>query len=469
MAKKKSKTKSLTVARSLNKLLASLITRYAHILRRRFRRNKNKKNNTKGTLLPTTTKPAHTGNTPIIVHNNENKKLATEQQEKKPESTKEHAKEPTNNQLMLPAKTPSKSRTVSIPGATPRKLEFSDGNVHIYNERNGQSITLKEKDMKEITDNHVKAKELREKADAAEDIADRAILEAQAAKQEKEAIRKTKEATDKLLEKERLRSVDLDVKSKEGFISAKTLKNIYIYATDNNLLEAKQITRQDQFLTELNTLPDFKTFVSETDLPDIDPGEHKTAKANKKKTWENQFFTDITTFLDPQAGNGFGKGDFSEGTLSNLQIDQIMKRKKIQDWEGVYALDTLPSLRESTEGGKYNFIVNTNAIGNPTVGHWVAVRVTPDVIEYYDPLGLLPSPAMKKALSHAIGFNGNRQFKINRMQDQNIYSTNCGWFAMKFLEGRAKGDPWISATGFNKLGEKEISKYKKSSFRFKNI
>lgn len=88
------------------------------------------------------------------------------------------------------------------------------------------------------------------------------------------------------------------------------------------------------------------------------------------------------------------------------------------------------------------------------------VRVTLDVVEYYNPFGMRPSLKMLSAIKKVIGRRAKRQFKMNRIQDQSITSQNCGWFSMKFLDDMAAGKHFKEVTRFNKLGEKEIAKYK---------
>lgn len=108
----------------------------------------------------------------------------------------------------------------------------------------------------------------------------------------------------------------------------------------------------------------------------------------------------------------------------------------------------------------YSFITNTSPISDPKVGHWVAVRADPKTVEYYDPLGMPPNRPMMKALMEMVG-KGERQFKVNRMRDQAATAQTCGPHSMKFLDDRATGKPFKEATGFNKLGEKQVMQYMK--------
>jgi hypothetical protein len=131
----------------------------------------------------------------------------------------------------------------------------------------------------------------------------------------------------------------------------------------------------------------------------------------------------------------------------------------------------LDTLKEHTPRAEESFIVNTQPMSDPKVGHWVAVRVTPDSVEYYNPFGKPPAAKMRTVLKRIIRRGLRRgapplQFKINRMQDQSITSQNCGWFSMKFLDDRAAGKPFKEATGFNKLGEKQVEKYKQKYKEF---
>lgn len=489
MAKRKSKRK-ISIKKYLNKVLVHIIKRFLQTSRRRHRIGKEPK--------VTESKMSHAVNSAlsqlpakITVNSASDTNLVKEQQRGIPTAQEEVNKPKPPSppprkplpQLMPPPSanvnnnnaearglipvTP-KHKSITIPGATPRKLTFdNDGNaVSIKNKRSGYEIKMSEAKAQEIFEDHKNAGKLRHEASLSKDAEEKALLEAKAARMEREAAEKAKQASDKRLEKEIQRSREEEIAKKQSYMRYDMVKDVYKFATDNKIngLEPKKITRTDQYLRELNTIPAFKQYFEDLDMP-----ETKLSKSQRDK-FEAQTKLEILHFIDPkQEGNGTknksNKIDM-EGPLSNHDIDNMMGEKK--DFIGTFALDTLPKFSES-DAESYNFIVNTQPMTNPTVGHWIAMRVTPDVVEYYDPLGLRPSPQMKTALKRAIGFNGKRQFKINRMQDQSITSSNCGWFAMRFLDKRNAGSKWVDATGFNKLGEAQIKKYKLKYKDFVNV
>jgi hypothetical protein len=76
---------------------------------------------------------------------------------------------------------------------------------------------------------------------------------------------------------------------------------------------------------------------------------------------------------------GTGLADYG---LYNTQIDSILK--KYPGYVGTTSIDKIKDLPVS-EKTQYSFIFNTAEF--PKTGHWVAVRVSPDTLEYFDPFG----------------------------------------------------------------------------------
>ena len=61
------------------------------------------------------------------------------------------------------------------------------------------------------------------------------------------------------------------------------------------------------------------------------------------------------------------------------------------------------------------------------------------------------------------------KFKENKIVQQDDNSSNCGYFATKFLIDRFRGKPFAEASGYDDhiKGEKDIEKFKKSMPDFK--
>lgn len=149
---------------------------------------------------------------------------------------------------------------------------------------------------------------------------------------------------------------------------------------------------------------------------------------------------------EEELGNGFKNDNFG---LWNYQIDKIMEPFKL-------FIKTI-TLKELDDMIKYiydnniligSFILN---VGN----HWVSIYFDfkkEFVLEYYDPFGDPPDVKIIKEFKKLI-LNYNIEvfvkFKINNIQQQDIKSSNCGWFSMYFLIMR-----------FNNYSFKYITKFK---------
>jgi hypothetical protein len=145
--------------------------------------------------------------------------------------------------------------------------------------------------------------------------------------------------------------------------------------------------------------------------------------------------------------------------LTNIDIDEMMAPYvESNDFAGTYAVNTLKNINLPAP---LSFITNTLPLSKK-MGHWVAVYVTDNDVEYYDPFGRPPDKKMKQELKKLLDRSFSNeprkklQFKINMVQDQSTDSMNCGWFAIRFLLDRYNGKKFIDATGFNPHGEKNI-------------
>lgn len=131
------------------------------------------------------------------------------------------------------------------------------------------------------------------------------------------------------------------------------------------------------------------------------------------------------------------------GTIASDQIDEL-------------ELDTLPAY----------FVMNTDTSDMPG-SHWVAIYISPDSVEYYDSSGSEPDFHVVKQLKDLIkraNLPNLLKFKVNKVAAQKNSSNNCGYFAIRFLDERRNGAPFIDATRFDTnivnqkgLGEKTIS------------
>ncbi len=172
------------------------------------------------------------------------------------------------------------------------------------------------------------------------------------------------------------------------------------------------------------------------------------------------------TILDSIYHKGGGK-DASLG-LSNIQIDNLLK--SFPEYLGCIAHDEIPKLlpkiKPRSSGG---FVINTDP-ANKAGSHWQSIYFDArgkgkDSIEFFDSYGDPIDPKLLKdikLIADKLHSPNYLKFKENRIKYQNDVSSNCGWFAAKFLENRFNGLPWKDATGYDdsKRGEKAIERMK---------
>ena len=171
-----------------------------------------------------------------------------------------------------------------------------------------------------------------------------------------------------------------------------------------------------------------------------------------------------------------GKIGDSSGLWSD-EINKIMDKYKTKGFKGVYSIDELNKIPVNADDKEISFIMNTTPSYDNRSGHWIAIFINHDNVEYYDSFGDEPDKQFKKnikELLYKISPNKLLQFKINNIKRQNGNSNNCGYFAMKFLQDRYAGKHFKIATGFNIFedshrGEKEIKAFKKKLIPFNYI
>lgn len=166
----------------------------------------------------------------------------------------------------------------------------------------------------------------------------------------------------------------------------------------------------------------------------------------------------------------YGHGNNDDKGLSNFQIDKIMS--KYPEFLGTISHDEikskiLPQIKPKSRGG---FVINTDPHNKPGE-HWLAVyfdgRPGGDAtIEFFDSFAEDIDPKLQKDLlliANKLNAGTYLKYKYNRIRYQNDKSSNCGYFAMKFLIDRFRGKPFIDASGFNDIqhGESNIEKFKK--------
>lgn len=171
----------------------------------------------------------------------------------------------------------------------------------------------------------------------------------------------------------------------------------------------------------------------------------------------------FTENIASSSGSGSGSGNM-KGGLYNYEINELMKKYK--GFLGAYAIDQLNLLKPKSIN--FSFIMNTKPI-KIKHGHWVALFISPDTIEYYDSLAEEPNRRLVQLLKPILNKHGKKgniwQYKINSVKLQKSTTDTCGYFAMKFITDRYNGKTFKQATRFKTIedsvkGEKDVNKFK---------
>jgi len=215
--------------------------------------------------------------------------------------------------------------------------------------------------------------------------------------------------------------------------------------------------------------------ISEEDLrgPPPDDDDKQPPKSPDYPLAEIIFEDELTG--NRKSDSSLTKVDNSDA-LSNRQIDKIME-PYADKYLGCVCCDTIdrdiyPLIRPKSKGG---FIINTDKeIGKGE--HWVSVFFdarpgSSESLCFFDSEGQEPDPiidASLKRIAEKLGAGTYLKYKINSVKQQgkkdgtDKLSSNCGWFATKFLIDMFRGKSFPEATGYDasKMGEKNIEKFK---------
>ena len=170
-----------------------------------------------------------------------------------------------------------------------------------------------------------------------------------------------------------------------------------------------------------------------------------------------------------------GSGRNDEYGLNTDQINALMS-KYGNEYIGTIASDEIPSILSKVEPkSRGGFVINTQKHTQPGA-HWQAVFYDArpngsNSIEFYDSFGRDPTKAFMKEikeLANKLNAETYLKFKINKIIQQSNTSSNCGYFATKFLIDRFRGKPFRECTGFDEhvKDEKNINKWKAKQFKY---
>ena len=210
----------------------------------------------------------------------------------------------------------------------------------------------------------------------------------------------------------------------------------------------------------------------------------------QKKILRTKFKTNLVPVnagFDYDIGNdafleqdGDGKNVKDDG-LNTLQINKIMK--VYPEFLGTIPSDGIDSLLPLVKPNtRICFIMNSDPHNEPG-SHWVAVLIDArkdgdHSIEFYNSLGIydrkrLTSGFLRDIVPLLEKLNPEEKplkLKENLIADQNNTSSNCGYFAIKFLLDRIKrNETFAEATRFDSRGEEMIQKFKDEFYPFKTI
>lgn len=165
------------------------------------------------------------------------------------------------------------------------------------------------------------------------------------------------------------------------------------------------------------------------------------------------------TIQKVESGDGNFTNNKSSFGLWNYQIDKIMKPFKL--YIKTISIDGLNDMMDYIY---YNNILNGSFILN--IGqHWISIYYDFEneyVVEIYNPFGDVMNDKVKniiinefKKLILRFEINVFIKIKINNIQQQDINSSNCGWFSMYFLIMRFNNYTFKYITKFNDVKEDE--------------
>ena len=223
-------------------------------------------------------------------------------------------------------------------------------------------------------------------------------------------------------------------------------------------------TNADSRIDELNELINLRIKDIEEDSDsESDEGEEEDEEEEEEEEDERKKIEDEDKFL------GFGKG------MNNLEIDEIMRPYK-KNYLGTVPFDRIELLLRKDIPKKGGFICNTQN-SSQDGRHWVGIFYdkTKGEINYYDSLANpIPNNIMKELQKLALKMKPDNtflKFKENQIvQKQDDHSTTCGWFSIKFLIDRFRGQSFSKASGFDdiRIDDSERGENMIKNFRTQN-
>ena len=268
---------------------------------------------------------------------------------------------------------------------------------------------------------------------------------------------------------------------KENYIPAEVLlnkydkMNAYAIIKENHEEDENQFKNITQEIEEEEKIfkPKYKTQThSHTQFEDIPEEEEEqsifTFKSKRQNQYENVYDSD---------DSGGGKKD----GLYNTEIDNIMKPFKDKyNYIGTFPLDYLNDVVRYVKKNKlkqFSFILNTETLDSKYNGHWIAIYcdcINDMSFEIYDPLAQKRKILYKRIhdlftnLFNDMEIKTYLKFKSNTIRQQSFRSSNCGWYAIRFLIMRYQNISFKKATFYKGIdnNENNIESLKNSYNKF---
>ena len=168
-----------------------------------------------------------------------------------------------------------------------------------------------------------------------------------------------------------------------------------------------------------------------------------------------------------QSGTGVTIDGIKHEGMSSEEIAQVLK-DRTHHVVPVIASDEIATLAPlvGPKTKQFGFIINSDPHSKPG-HHWRAIFIDRSraEVDYFDSLVSEPSPETLKGIKVLVDrFNDPLYYKlkVNRLKLQLDTSSNCGAFAIKFLEDRYSGKAFKESSGFVsrvREGEKSIRSY----------
>ena len=130
--------------------------------------------------------------------------------------------------------------------------------------------------------------------------------------------------------------------------------------------------------------------------------------------------------------NSHTRNHFVIKPLSNFDLMDWVKKLGIRSLRGIYSRDGLPKKIKKECG-----IINLDDIQGPGT-HWVCYRSIDNVVEYFDPFGLIMLNEALKYFNTASPSGKQIVYSIDEIQNRN--TVLCGYWCLHYLYERQRGN-----------------------------